>query len=83
MEVRAGQADAYCGFAYAIESSGLDTMKDVLQAAATPAIMRDAPQLEPRIAEEFLPTILRGAHTGLAALRGSARRCARPGSPSG
>jgi 3-oxoadipate enol-lactonase len=62
-ESRAGQAGAYEGLAKAIEANGLASMLDTLKAAATPPILRSSPLLEPRISEELLPTILRGAAT--------------------
>ncbi|WP_433231446.1 alpha/beta fold hydrolase [Micromonospora sp. CA-248260] len=62
-QARAGQGDAYRSLAAAIERDGLDSMMGTVQAAATPAIMRDGPPLTPRITEEFLPTVLRGVAT--------------------
>lgn len=62
-QAREGQADAYRRLADAVEHNGLDSMRSVLQAAATPAIMRGDPPLELCMADQLVPTILRGVAT--------------------
>jgi 3-oxoadipate enol-lactonase len=57
---RRTQGDAYESLAASIERNGLESVRSVLDAAATPPILRDQPPLNVRVNEDLLPTILRG-----------------------
>lgn len=63
-ETRAAQRELYEGAAHVAEKYGVARLKEVIEERPTPAIFDGRPDLkryEPDIAEDLLPTVLRGA----------------------